>query len=106
MPRIGKRERDLHAEFLAKLDDSRKDEAGATATSGAPQAPVQTNEQRINPDNPPPQMMQRLNLAQQLLDEGQVERALQFADPALYPVNTFGMNVLNTLRQKNKEAAD
>ena len=51
-------------------------------------------------------MMQRLNLAQQLLDEGQVERALQFADPALYPVNTFGMNVLNTLREKNRAAAD
>lgn len=99
-----RRDRELGEEFLAKLDESRKEEAGATG--GAPPAPVQTNEQRINPDNPPPQMMQRLNLAQQLLDEGQTERALQFADPALYPVNTFGMNVLNTLREKNRAAAD
>ncbi|HEX8335875.1 MAG TPA: hypothetical protein VF621_04055 [Pyrinomonadaceae bacterium] len=100
-----RRDKELGEEFLAKLDEARKDEAGATATSGQP-TPAQTNEQRINPDNPPPSMMQRLNLAQQLLDEGNVERALQFADPALYPVNTFGMNVLNTLREKNRAAAD
>lgn len=100
-----RRDRELGEEFLAKLDEARKDEAGATATT-APQVPAQTNEQRINPDNPPPAMQQRLNLAQQLLDEGNVEQALQFADPALYPVNTFGMNVLNTLREKNRAAAD
>jgi histone H3/H4 len=99
-----RRDKELGEEFLAKLDEARKDEAGAT--SNTPQTPVQTNEQRINPDNPPPSMMQRLNLAQQLLDEGNVERALQFADPALYPINTFGMNVLNTLREKNRAAAD
>jgi histone H3/H4 len=101
-----RRDRELGEEFLTKLDASRKDEAGAAATSGAAQGPAQTNEQRLNPDNPPPQMMQRLNLAQQLLDEGQTERALQFADPALYPVNTFGMNILNSLREKNRAAAD
>jgi histone H3/H4 len=100
-----RRDRELGEEFLAKLDESRKDEAGAPATT-APQVPVQTNEQRINPDNPPPAMQQRLNLAQQLLDEGNIEQALQFADSALYPVNTFGMNILNTLREKNKAAAD
>ncbi|MFL6336404.1 MAG: hypothetical protein ACJ754_24135 [Pyrinomonadaceae bacterium] len=100
-----RRDREMGEEFLSKLDESRKEESGASATN-APQVPVQTNEQRINPDNPPPAMQQRLNLAQQLLDEGNVEQALQFADPALYPVNTFGMNVLNTLREKNRAAAD
>jgi hypothetical protein len=101
-----RRDREMGEEFLAKLDEARKsEESGASATT-APQTPVQTNEQRINPDNPPPQMMQRLNLAQQLLDDGDTERAIQFADPALYPVNTFGMNFLNTLREKNKAAAD
>ena len=99
-----RRDKELGEEFLAKLDESRKpEEAGATNN---PPAPVQTNEQRINPDNPPPHMQQRLNLAQQLLDEGDVERATQFADPALYPVNTFGVAFLNTLREKNKAAAD
>ncbi|HEX8190703.1 MAG TPA: hypothetical protein VF586_20255 [Pyrinomonadaceae bacterium] len=99
-------DRELGEEFLAKLDESRKDEASATSTGGAPQPPAQTGEQRINPDNPPGPMMQRLNLAQQLLEDGDAERATQFADSALYPVNTFGMHFLNTLHKKNREAAD
>jgi hypothetical protein len=101
-------DRELGEEFLAKLDESRKDEAtaGSSATGGAPPAPAQTNEQRINPDNPPGPMMQRLNLAQQLLEDGDAERAMQFADSALYPVNTFGIHFLNTLREKNRAAAD
>jgi hypothetical protein len=86
------------------MDESRKaEEPGATATA-ATQAPAQG--QRIDPDNPPPAMAQRLGLAQQLLDDGDTERAMQFADPALYPVNTFGMNILNTLREKDAAAAD
>ena len=56
--------------------------------------------------NRPQAMAQRLKLARQLLDDGDLERALQFADPALYPVNTLGMNVLDTLREKNAAAAD
>jgi hypothetical protein len=99
-----KRDRALGEEFLAQMDEARKQEE-SEATSGA-QAPAQTPEQRINPDNPPPAMMQRLSLAQQMLDDGDTERALQFADPALYPVNTFGMNILNTLREKDGPAAD
>jgi hypothetical protein len=99
-----RRDRELGEEFLAKLDESRKEEA--SATGGAPPTPAQTNEQRINPDNPPGPMMQRLNLAQQLLEDGDAERAMQFADSVLYPVNTFGMHFLNTLHMKNREAAD
>jgi hypothetical protein len=101
-----RRDHELGEEFLAKLDEARKEEAGAASATAATQPPAQTNEQRINPDNPPPQMMQRLNLAQQLLEDGDTERATQFAGPALYPVNTFGMHFLNTLREKNREAAD
>ncbi|HEX7957718.1 MAG TPA: hypothetical protein VF508_12280, partial [Pyrinomonadaceae bacterium] len=100
-----KRDKELGEEFLAKMDESRKEESGAASATNAP-PPVQTADQRINPDNPPPAMAQRLGLAQQLLDDGDVERALQFADPALYPVNTFGMNILNTLREKDRKAAD
>ncbi|HEX8722202.1 MAG TPA: hypothetical protein VF736_16425 [Pyrinomonadaceae bacterium] len=104
-----KRDKELGEEFLAKMDESRKEEAGAASAGGATSAPqpvAQTNEQRINPDNPPPAMAQRLGLAQQLLDDGDAERAMQFADPALYPINTFGMNILNTLREKDRKAAD
>jgi hypothetical protein len=98
-----KRDRALGEEFLAKLDEARKQESEATGGD----APVaQTPEQRIDPDNPPPAMSQRLGLAQQILEAGDADRAVQFADPALYPVNTFGMLFLNTLREKNKPAAD
>jgi hypothetical protein len=40
------------------------------------------------------------------LDDGEADRAMLFADPALYPVNTFGMHFLNSLREKNAAAAD
>jgi hypothetical protein len=99
-----KRDRALGEEFLAKLDEARKQDDPETLGGAAPV--VQTPEQRINPDNPPPAMAQRLSLAQQLLDAGDAERAMQFADPALYPVNTFGMNVLNGLRGKDAPGAD
>ena len=93
-------DRELGEEFLVKLEEARKQEAEKAAqpnTQGTP---------RINPDEPPQAMAQRLTLARQLLDDGDVERALQFADPALYPVNTLGMNFLDTLREKNATAAD
>ena len=102
-----KRDRELGEEFLAKLDEARKsEESAATAAPPATQGPAQPQGQPFNPDNPPPAMAQRLGLAQQLLDDGDVEHAMQFADPALYPVNTFGMNILNTLREKDAPAAD
>ncbi|HEX8353308.1 MAG TPA: hypothetical protein VF611_10430, partial [Pyrinomonadaceae bacterium] len=101
-----RRDRELGEEFLAKMDESRKaEESGATAPT-ATQAPAQPPGKPFNPDNPPPAMAQRLGLAQQLLNDGDTERAMQFADPALYPVNTYGMNVLNTLREKDAPAAD
>ncbi|HEX8474572.1 MAG TPA: hypothetical protein VF666_11105 [Pyrinomonadaceae bacterium] len=96
-----RRDRALGEEFLGKLDESKKQE---TASGGAASANQPTP--RIDPDNPPPAMMQRLRLAVQLLEDGDVERAMQFADSALYPVNTYGANFLDMLREKNKEAAD
>jgi hypothetical protein len=102
-----KRDRELGEEFLAKMDESRKAEESATTSApAATQGPTQAPGQPFNPDSPPPAMAQRLGLAQQLLDDGDVEQAMQFADPALYPVNTFGMNILNVLREKDAAAAD
>jgi hypothetical protein len=95
-------DRELGEEFLTKLDEARKLEAEKTPTRDTPA----TGTRRINPDEPPPDMAQRLSLARQLLEDGDVERALQFADPALYPVNTFGMNILDMLREKNPAMAD
>ncbi len=102
-----KRDRELGEEFLARMDEARKAEESATAAApAATQGPAQAPGQPFNPDNPPPAMAQRLGLAQQLLEDGDVEHAMQFADPALYPINTFGMNILNTLREKDAAAAD
>jgi hypothetical protein len=94
-------DRELGEEFLFKLEEARKQE-----TAKAPVQPTSQGTPRINPDDPPQAMAQRLNLARQLLDEGDIERALQFADPALYPVNTLGMNILDVLHEKNAAAAD
>jgi hypothetical protein len=99
-----KRDRALGEEFLAKMDEGHKAEDPDAAA--AQPATAQPPQQRIDPDNPPPAMAQRLGLAQQLLDDGDTERAMQFAAPALYPVNTFGMNILNTLREKDRHQAD
>jgi hypothetical protein len=94
-------DRELGEEFLLKLEEARKQEAEQATTQ-----PPSQGTPRINPDDPPQAMAQRLSLARQLLDDGDVERALQFADPALYPVNTLGMNILDTLHEKNPAAAD
>ncbi|HYJ88614.1 MAG TPA: hypothetical protein VEW46_21280 [Pyrinomonadaceae bacterium] len=95
-------DRELGEEFLAKLDDARKREA---EKAPAPENAA-TGTRRINPDDPPQDMAQRLSLARQLLEDGDVERALQFADPALYPVNTFGMNILDMLYDRNPDLAN
>jgi hypothetical protein len=102
---VAKRDRALGEEFLAKMDEARKAD-DSEVTAAAQPTTAQPEQQRIDPDNPPPAMAQRLGLAQQLLDDGDTVRAMQFADPALYPVNTFGMNILNTLREKDATAAD
>ena len=97
-----KRDRALGEQFLNELDDTKKTDAA----SGTTPQPNQQQTPRINPDNPPPHMMQRLQLARQLLEDGDLDRAVQFADGALFPVNTFGINFLDMLREKNRQAAD
>ena len=87
-----KRDRALGEELLDKLKEVRKQEA-ADATS-----PVPTF-------NTPAAIKQRLRLANQLLDTD-VERALQFADPALGTITMDGLDFLSLLRDKNPAAAD
>lgn len=97
-----KHDRELGEEFLVKLDEARQRDL-ANANNARAELPAPT---RINPDEPPQAMAQRLNLARQLLEDGDIERAMQFADPALYPVNTLGMNILDMLHEKNPTLAD
>jgi hypothetical protein len=105
-----KRDRALGEEFLTKLDEARKREAESAATSN--ERPPDTERdasgkpQRPDPMDTPPALAKRLRLAVQLLEDGDTERAIQFADPALGAVTPVGLEFLTRLRQKNAPAAD
>lgn len=51
-------------------------------------------------------LSQRLGVARELLQAGEMERALQFAEPALTSVGAESINFLSDLREKNAAAAD
>ncbi|MEO8436794.1 MAG: hypothetical protein ABI596_17990 [Pyrinomonadaceae bacterium] len=89
-----KRDRALGEELLGKLKEAKKQEAGDAATTARPE-----------PMDTPTAIRQRLRLANQLLDSD-VERAMQFADPALGTVTMEGLNFLSFLRAKDPAAAD
>ena len=89
-----KRDRALGEELLDKLKEARKQEVTDATT------PAQTNAL-----DTPAAIRKRLRLAGQLL-ESDVERSLQFADPALGTVTMEGVDFLSFLRDKNPVAAD
>jgi len=101
-----KRDRALGEEFLLKMEEARKREAENAVTSNEkPTNPAQNNS-RPDPTDAPPAVTKRLRLAVQLLEDGDVERAIQFADPALGAVNIPALEFLSRLRVKNAKAAD
>lgn len=89
-----KRDRALGEELLERLKEARKQEA-TDVSSPAP----------TNPLDASASIKKRLRLAGQLL-ESDVERSLQFADPALGTVTMEGVDFLSFLRDKNPVAAD
>lgn len=89
-----RRDRALGEEFLAKL----KVEKAQEATEAADKA-------KRDPFDTPEGLSQRLSLARQLLATD-VERALQFADPALGTITRDGIDFLSSLREKDAAAAD
>ncbi|MBV8857859.1 MAG: hypothetical protein JOZ02_13070 [Acidobacteria bacterium] len=105
-----KRDRALGEEFLTKLDEARKREMESAATSNERPADAggdqQSEQQRPDPMETPPAVAKRLRLAIQLLQDGDVERATQFADPALGGVTPPGLEFLTRLRAQNAKAAD
>src|SRR5947209_8417977 len=105
---VAKHDRALGEEFLAKLDESRKRETENAVTSGdrQPDAAPGGEQRRPDPLDTPPAIAKRLRLAIQLLQDGDAERALQFAEPALGAVTTPALEFLTRLRQKNAQAAD
>jgi len=95
-----KRDRELSEEFLAKLTDD------TTRDTSAPGNVDPATSKTADPENPPFALVQRLQLARRLLEEGDLGRALQFADPALDRVTTRGIFFLCALREKDPAAAD
>ena len=89
-----RRDRALGEEFLAKLRTEKQQEATDA-----------TDKARNDLSQTPEAITQRLNLARQLLDTD-VERALQFADPALTTLTREGLDFLSYLRDKDSASAD
>ncbi|OLE52758.1 MAG: hypothetical protein AUG51_16385 [Acidobacteria bacterium 13_1_20CM_3_53_8] len=100
-----KRDRALAEEFLGKLTDADHQEA-ADASTTSENSQAQQQQKTPDPATPPADVAQRLGLARQLLDEGNVDLAIQFADRALDRVTVSGINFLSALREKNLAAAD
>ena len=88
---VARRDRALGEEFLDKLK-AQKIESATTA--------------RDNPDSNSDPVNQRLSVALELLEAGELERAVQFAEPALTVVNRHTLNFLTYLRAKDPSVAD
>jgi hypothetical protein len=97
-----RRDRALGEEFFAKLSEA-KGRENQSLTISADNSPAQRPN---DPETPPDAVVQRLRLAREFLEEGDIERALQFADSALDIVTTRGINFLSALREKDQAAAD
>lgn len=88
-----RRDHALGEEFLAKL----------TGKDGAARTNDQTSD---HPELSAAEIAERLSLAGNFLEADNVERALQFADPALLRATTAVIQFLVELREKNATAAD
>lgn len=89
-----RRDRALGEEFLKKIEEAREQREAANKSSNR------------DPWMASASQSQRLKLAGQLLQDGDTERALQYADPALVSVSADSINFLSALREKNAAAAD
>jgi hypothetical protein len=96
---ISKRDRKLAEEFLAKLEEAAEREAKDAAADA----------NRRRPDDQwsaPAAQAKRLALARALLQDGDIDRAMQFAGPVLNQVNKDTIGFLAELRPQNAPAAD
>jgi hypothetical protein len=91
---IAKRDRQLGEEFLKALDEASEKERDEAAADQRRNNPGQLGASK------------RLQLARRLIDDGQVERALEFAGPALDKVSPDSIFFLSALREKNAQLGD
>lgn len=93
---VAKRDRKLGEEFLKALDEANakaNEEASAAARrSGGPMDQLGSSK--------------RLQLARRLVEDGEIDRAMQFAAPALDRVSLDSIYFLSALREKNAQMAD
>ncbi len=101
-----KRERELGEEFLMRMETSKKEEVANAATDANVEKQGSNSSRRPDPTEAPPAVAKRLRLAIQLLEDGDTERAIQFADAALSQVSMPALEFLARLRPKNAKAAD
>ena len=90
-----KRDKKLGEEFLKILDDANqkeRDEASAAARRNAADQPLGASK--------------RLQLARRLVQDGEIERAMEFAGPALDRVSIDSIFFLSALREKKAQLAD
>jgi hypothetical protein len=92
---VAKRDRKLGEEFLKALDEAAEKQRSEAAS-----------EQRRTDAGTRLGASQRLQLARRLVEDGEVERAMQFAAPALNAVNVDTIFFLSALREKNAQLAD
>ena len=92
------RDRTLGEEFLKKLSETKESEAkdASAARKRDPYDSILGTEATSK----------RLELARSLLDDGQIDLAIEFAAPALTEVNQGSIDFLSELRQKRSTAAD
>ncbi len=91
-----RRDRSLGEEFLAKLEEENKKDAEEA-----------TRKNRENDDAFGSSAAEkRLALARRLLEDGDVQRAMEFAGPALNRVSRETITFLSALREKNSQASD
>jgi hypothetical protein len=86
-------DRTISEEFLEKLKQQKLEAANSATTKPSPT--------RLGDA-----LSQRLDVARELMQIGDLERALQFADPALSLITMETMNFLCDVREKNPAAAD
>lgn len=91
---VAKRDRKLGEEFLKALDEAAEKEKNEAATA------------KRNDLGGRLGSSQRLQLARRLVEDGEIQRALEFATPALNTVSPDSIFFLSALREKNAQLAD
>ncbi|MFN2533293.1 MAG: hypothetical protein ABR555_18575 [Pyrinomonadaceae bacterium] len=92
---VAKRDRKLGEQFLKALDEAtekEREEKSADARMNGPGRQIGA--------------AKRLQLARRLIEDGQVERAIEFASPALIQVSVDAIFFLSALRENNPQMAD